>query len=496
MATKAIREQRLGNQTPGMRLAGLALGLAFLSAMPAAARDLPAVKPVLDCSALAKIVLANPEAPGRVESAAVVTTGTPSPYCDVKGYVTPQVRFELHLPTVNWTQRLLFEGCGGFCGAIRLGAVRAAEGCQPVTNGEFILVTSDLGHASQGMDAVWAADKQLRVDFGYRGVHVTTLAAKEIVARFYGRPQAFAYFNGCSDGGREAMVEVERYPADYNGVVSGASVVNETANNTIFHAWALQHVQHPDGSNVFSDAALTMLHNAAVAACGEKDGLIGDPEQCHFDPGSTACKGGEAVDSCLTPEQVRAARDIYIGAQGPDGRAIYFGYPIGSELGWNRQVAGVAGWRVGSFPGYLASDPPSLTAEMSNVAFTPEAVKKLNVFGADLNALNPDIRPFQSAGGKLIMWHGWADPAVPSMSSVTFFRAIRGKAGAATDAFVRLYMLPGVGHCGGGQGPDKADLMTAIMAWTEDGIAPGAITVNKKDGTGPVTATRTIQPFR
>ena len=139
-------------------------------------------------------------------------------------------------------------------------------------------------------------------------------------------------------------------------------------------------------------------------------------------------------------------------------------------------MAGVAGWGVGSFAGFLASNPPNFTAEMRNVTFTQEAVKKLNVFAADLNAQNPDLRPLQSAGGKLIIWHGWADPAVPSMSSVAFFRAIREKVGAATDSFARLYMLPGVAHCGGGEGPDRMDLTTAIMAWAEDGAAPARST--------------------
>lgn len=488
-----------------LRLTAVALfagwGIVVAANPPATARDLPVQKPAMDCVALAKIVLTSKDAPGRVESAAIVTTGTPSPFCNVKGYVVPQLRFELHLPTENWTQRLLFNGCGGFCGNIRLGAPRVSEGCVPVTNGEFATVTSDLGHSSQGMDAVWAMDKQLRIDFGHRGVHVTTIAAKEILAKFYGKPQTFAYFNGCSDGGREAMMEAQRYPADFNGIIAGASVVNEVANNTIFHGWALQHVQHADGSNVFSETAINSLHDAALAVCDTmggdpKDGIIPDPSQCTFDPARAACQGGEAVDRCLTPEQVKAARDIYAGAQTPDGRVLYYGYPIGSELNWNRQVAGVAGWGVGSSAGFFASDPPNWTATLRSLQFTPEALKQQDVFGQDLNALNTDLSAFRRSGGKLIMWHGYADPAVPSMSSVAYFRAMRQKTGSTTDSFARLYMLPGVAHCGGGQGPDRLDLMSAIMAWVEDGKAPGAVTAKTIDGNGVVTATRVIQPYQ
>lgn len=496
----------------------LALGLACLNAMPAAARDLPIVKPVMDCGALVRMVLSNPEFQGRVESAVQTATEppmpafikgmitevkTPHPFCDVKGYLTPQVHFELHLPTENWTQRLLFEGCGGFCGTIMLFGVFGGNNCLPATNGEFAVVSSDLGHSSvalTNMDAVWAADKDLRRDFGYRGVHVTTLAAKQIVERFYGQPQAYAYFDGCSDGGREAMVAVERYPADFNGVIAGAPVVNEVANNTVYHAWGVQHLLHSDGSKVFSDAALATLHQAALAACGEttdpNTGVIADPTQCHFDPASAACKGGEAVDTCLTPEQVKEARNLYIGAQDPEGHPLYYGYDIGSEMNWNRETAGDAKWGFGSFPGYLASDPPNPNLQMSNLPFTQEAVKKMYVFADDLNALNPDLRPFQKAGGKLIMWHGWGDVAVASQSSPAFYRAVRAKAGAGIDDFMRLYMLPGVAHCGGGEGPDKMDLVATILAWTEDGVAPGPMTATKKDATGAVTATRVIQPYK
>jgi feruloyl esterase len=397
----------------------------------------------------------------------------------------------------NWTQRLLFEGCGGLCGAIHLGRVTAADGCQAVSNGEFAVVSSDLGHKSKDdQDAVWAADKQLRIDFGYRGVHVTTVAAKEIIARFYGQPQAFAYFSGCSDGGREAMMEAERFPSDYNGILAGAAVMNKVTNDTVYHAWNIQHLRRADGTNVFSEAALATLHNAAIAACGDKrDALIPDPTLCHFDPDVIACKSGEPTDACLTSTQVKAARDLYIGAQGPDGHPLYFGYEVGSELAWNRQLASDIAWGVGAFPGFMASDPPDLKAEMTNVVFTPEAVSRMTVFAAQLNATNYDLRPFQKAGGKLIMWHGWDDIGVAPRSWVTFFRDVQ-HAGLSADTFLRLYMLPGVAHCSGGAGPDRIDAMSAIMAWVENGVAPGPIAAKKKDATGKIISERLIQPYR
>jgi hypothetical protein len=495
----------------------LALGLASLNTVPAAARDLAVVKPAIDCGALAKMVLGGPDFEGRIDTATLVASPpasspnaagratmptTPHPFCDVKGYVAPQVRFELHLPTESWTQRLLFTGCGGFCGSVRLnGAVIQGDNCKPVTNDELAMVSSDLGHSSQGMDAVWAANKDLRDDFGYRAVHVTTEAAKQIVTRFYGQPQAFAYFNGCSDGGREAMVSVERYPADFNGVIAGAPVFNEVANNTIYHAWGVQKLINPDGSNTLSDATIATLHKAALAACGTligepKQDLVVDPPQCHFDPSTVACKAGEVTSDCLTPEQLKIAHDLYIGAHDSAGNLLYYGYDPGSELGWVRQAEGDSKWGPGSFPGYLASDPPDPKAEFKNLAFTREAVKKNDVFADELDAQNTDLRPLQKAGAKLIIWQGWADVAVAPMRTVNFYHAVREKLGPETDNFIRLYMLPGVAHCGGGDGPDRTDLMAAIMAWTEDGVAPGPMTVVKKDPTGAVTAKEVIQAYR
>lgn len=496
----------------------LVLGMTCTNSMPAAARDLAVVKPVMDCGALAKMVLNQPEFQGRVESAVLTSEEAPPPkmlanmttavksahpFCNVKGYLTPQVHFELHLPMENWTQRLVFEGCGGLCGSVMLFGIFGGDNCQPVADGEFATVTSDLGHSTQkltNMDAVWAADKQLRVDFGHRGVHVTTLAAKQIVERFYGRPQAFAYFDGCSDGGREAMVSVERYPADFNGVIAGAPVLNEVANNTIYHAWGVQRLINPDGKKVFSDAAIETLHKAVIAACGTVTGdskvnLVLDPTKCHYDPSAIACKGSEKADSCLTSDQVKAAHELYVGPHDPEGHLLYYGYDYGSELLWNREADGDASWGPGSFPGYLASDPPDPTAEFRKQVFTRDAVKKNNVFANDLNALDTDLHPFQRAGGKLIIWQGWGDIAVATMPTVNFYHALRERFGPQTGDFVRLYMLPGVAHCGGGEGPDKMDLMATIMKWTEDGIAPGPMNVVKKDPSGAVTAKEVIEPY-
>jgi hypothetical protein len=226
---------------------GVAL-MCLLAATPADAHELGIVRPVTTCEGLAGTqLLLEGRIPARIVSASQVSDEAASPYCAVKGYVAPQVNFELRLPTNNWTQRLLFTGCGGFCGAIRIRA-QAAEQCQPVQNGELAIVATDMGHSSGLADTVWAAgNEQARIDFGHRGVHVVAMAAKQIIAMFYGQKARYAYFGGCSDGGREGMMEAQRYPTDFNGIIAGAPVINVTANNSLYHAWIVRHLLERDG---------------------------------------------------------------------------------------------------------------------------------------------------------------------------------------------------------------------------------------------------------
>ena len=482
----------------------IGLSLVFLACVttigvtPAMAKDLPIVKPVMECSGLAETDVTSAGAPpARIVTARPVTSASGVPYCEVRGYVAPQVNFELRLPAQNWMQRLLFSGCGGFCGRIDF-RLRATEGCAAVENSEFALVATDLGHSTPdgSGDGVWAAGSpESRSDYGFRGVHVVTLAAKAIITRFYGQPATYSYFSGCSDGGREALMEVQRYPADFNGVVAGSAVINDTANNSIYHAWSAQHLQHRDRSPMFAVADLTMLHKAALEACdragdGLKDGVIGNPLSCHFDPAIVQCHDGVDKD-CLSADQVAAAKALYSGPLDATGNALYYGRPVGSELFWGGGPDVAAYSR--SFISYMTTDTPQ-PFDLDSVTYDPQALARYNSEASVFNALDADIRPFQTAGGKLIMWHGWEDPAVPPVSSVDYYNAVRRIVGNSATGFIRLYMLPGVGHCGGGEGPDKVNLVDPIMAWVEDGIAPGSIEVSRKSF-GRLQQTRPVFPF-
>lgn len=460
------------------------------------ARELSVVNPVMECSALAATDV-NPlgDAPARIVRASIVQEGEKAPYCRVEGYVVPQVKFELRLPTNNWRQRLMFSGCGGFCGRVEF-RIRAAEGCSAIDNGEFALVTSDLGHDSPNgnSDTIWAAgNRQGKIDYGYRGVHVVTVTAKTIIERFYGQKQAFAYFNGCSDGGREGLMSVQRYPNDFDGVIAGAPVFNATANNSIFHAWSARHSVRADGRLMFSRDDLALLHKAALAACDEAgdglvDGLIADPLSCAFDPVVLTCKGENTA--CFDQEQVNAARALYRGPQDSRGKSLYFGRPAGSELLWGGpEVVTYSS----SFVRNMSEDMPR-EFDLASFGFEPKDLARYNLLASIYNADDPDISAFQKRGGKLMLWHGLADPGVPAGSTVSYYRDVRKILGESVDSFVKMYLLPGVGHCGGGNGPEKMNMVDAIMAWVEDGVAPGAIETVKKEY-GRIVASRPVYPY-
>lgn len=475
--------------------AAVTMAVLTLAALPdsASARDLAVAKPAIDCTSLSESdVTAQDGPPARIVSAKIVAPANAAPYCEVRGYVVPQVKFELHLPTQNWTQRMLYSGCGGFCGRVDF-RIRAAEGCAAVDNGEMAVVASDLGHDTPdgNGDAVWAAgNEQAKIDYGYRGVHVVTVTAKAIIQRFYGRPQAYAYFNGCSDGGREGMMEVQRYPADFDGVAAGAAVIHDTENNTVYHGWIARYVERADGKPMFAGANLALLHQAALDACGRpKDGVIVDPSACRVDPAVIACSKAQR-DGCLSDEQVAAARAVYSGPVDETGKSLYYGRPIGSELAW----AGPAfGGMARSFVRYLSASEV-LPEPATTVRYDRASFESYNALAKIYNATDSDISAFQRRGGKLIMWHGWSDTAVPAMSTVDYAKAVWARFGASADAFYRVYMLPGVGHCGGGDGEDKINVLDPLMDWVEDGKAPEVLTATRKVF-GRTVSTRPIQPY-
>jgi feruloyl esterase len=510
--------------------------------------DLGTVAPEYPCSQLASEDFSQVTgAPTTILSATLVTPAagsTPSyPYCDVKGVTAPQVQFELQLPTSTYAQRYLQEGCGGYCGNVGVSQPAASgqagvDECVPLNNGEFALGQDDEGHIGGGNTEAWAIDDPtLKVDFGYLSEHVFALAAKAIIASFYGHAPRYSYYDGCSDGGREALMEAQRFPRDFNGIIAGAPAFNQAALNAMEEPYESKADETSSGQPILTAAKSAVLHDDIISECadpGLRDGTIQDPRDCHPDWTKIACPAGATdTSNCLTAAQVAAAKRLYNGAVAPDGEHLYTGgEPYGAEGAWPGIVI-PGGSAPGPAPlpgtspedttffhsigiGYLRwvglwTDSLSLNLD-TGFSFDQQTFQQYvahdnpaNVSGI-VDATDPNLTAFYKAGGKLIQWQGWSDQFIPPYGSVAYRQAVIARLGASTvSKFYRLYMFPGVYHCGGGYGPNVFDLLTPLANWVESGHAPGSVTAalvsggTGAAGTGPaagtVELTRPVYPY-
>jgi Tannase and feruloyl esterase len=446
-----------------------------------------------------------PNAPTHVTSASVVPgTATAPEFCDVRGYVAPQVQFELKLPTSTWQGRYLQQGCGGYCGAIPTTGFLACD-LQP--QGNFAVAATNDGHV--GGDGLWALnDEQLRIDYGSRAVHVVSIAAKAILAAYYGVGPQHSYFNGCSDGGREALMEAQRYPADFDGIVAGAPEIYAMPLNAEEQAWNAIANLDANGGPILTADKLPALHAAVLAACDAKDGLadgqIDDPRQCTFDPASIQCAAGQDGPGCLTPAQVAAARKLYQGVEDPQGRHLYpGGLPLGSEGGWVPFAVPPPGGSAldpslaNNYLEFQAFRAGQLGPSVQQWQFTVDNFNRLRPEAQVYDALDADLSAFQRRGGKLIIWHGWSDPGIPPFGTLAYYAAVRDRMGglAAVQRFARMFMFPSVYHCGGGYGPNQFDVIDPITHWVEQGNAPQVLVASQTSSSGAVVRTRPIFPY-
>ncbi|GAA2212497.1 tannase/feruloyl esterase family alpha/beta hydrolase [Nonomuraea monospora] len=434
----------------------------------------------MDCAAVTGLDLSGvTDAPVTIHSATVVTTGAPAPYCDVRGTIAPADTIVLRLPLNGWTQRYMQTGCGGLCGNASINYGQAAT-CPPDTDGTVAGATTDMGHQGQN-DGSWAAgNPQAQIDFAYRGVHVTSQAAKAIIAVFYGRPPAYSYFTGCSDGGREALMEAQRHPGDFDGIAAGAPANNMVVQNTFHHAWNVLTNIDGNGAYILLAGKLPLIHNAVLAACdgrdGLRDGVLDDPRTCDFDPATLVCAAGQDPASCLSPAEAGVVRRLHDGAVDERGRRLEpaVAHEWGSELAWTLFVPAAQGQH---------------TEVHRRVVLEHRAVLQLPVY---LSAMDPDLDRFQRGGGKLLLWHGWNDQHIAPRGTLAYYDALRETMGARTaDRFARLYLFPGVAHCGGGEGPNTFDVLTPVMAWVESGRQPGKIVASNASA----GRTRPVYPY-
>ncbi|WP_353226472.1 tannase/feruloyl esterase family alpha/beta hydrolase [Novosphingobium sp.] len=464
---------------PALAQTGPAAGLAALAA-------LAPVSPVVSCASLATVDLSGAVGSPTTQVASEVA-GDHS-YCQVTGTIARDIHFEVRLPLTGWTQRFLQTGCGGLCGNLQIHTDND-EGCTPVTDGSIVLASDDMGH--HGMGGGWGADAAQRIDFAYRGNHATTLAAKALIRAFYGQPQRYAYFSGCSDGGREALIAAQRYPADFDGIAAGAPALNFTVQNSFHHGWLARVNTGADGHAILSAIDIKPLHTAVLAACDGADGLVDgqitDPRTCHFDPVVLACKSDYRPGECLTAPQIAAVRAIYDGARSPSGKRLEVG-PLqpGSEMEWigvfvPREKTG----RIGSEG--MALDTinnllftPNRSYTIASFPFTEDMLASEEPARALYSADNPDLGAFAGHGGKLILYHGWSDPHISPLNTIDYYERVGRKMGSTTrDGFVRMFLLPGMGHCGGGDGPSAFPLLAGLMAWVQGGTAPAVFVAHR-----------------
>ncbi|MET8148544.1 tannase/feruloyl esterase family alpha/beta hydrolase [Actinoplanes sp. NPDC049668] len=475
------------------------------AASPAAASgglaDLPAVAPVMGCADVLGLDLGGvTDAPVTLRSAAVVTAGAPAPYCEVRGTVAPANTIVVRLPVDGWTQRYVQTGCGGLCGNANINYGQAAA-CPPVADGTVASATTDMGHQGRP-DGSWAAgNPQAQLDFAYRGVHVTAEAAKAIITAFYGRPPAYSYFTGCSDGGREGLMAAQRFPGDFDGIAAGAPANNMAVQNTFHHAW---NVLANPGS-VLLAGRLPLIHAAVLAACDTLDGLgdgrLDDPRLCRFDPAVLRCRAGQDPATCLSAAEIAVVRRLHDGAVDARGRRLEpaVSHEWGSELEWTLFVPATPGQTVASenfalsYLRYLA-DPNEARPgyQLTDLSFTVESFWRTVLPSSTyLAAMDPDLSAFRRGGGKLLLWHGWNDQHIAPRSTLAYYDALRATMGAATvDRFAKLYLFPGMAHCGGGAGPNTFDILTPVMAWVESGRRPARIVAATTTG-----GTRPVYPY-
>src|SRR5438876_427141 len=340
----------------------------------------------------------------------------------------------------------------------------------------YAMSTTDTGHAGGSASCALGHPEKV-IDFGWRAVHEMTAISKKIITTYYDAAPRFSYWSGCSAGGRQAMKEAQRFPADFDGIIAGAPGLDWTgrAAQAVFVAQALQKNE----AGRLSPAARQHLHTAVLAACdsldGVKDGVVEDPKRCTFDPGVLECKGAEDAP-CLTPAQVQTARMLYSPQVNPRTKREIAGLERGSELGWTD-----LGWSssaratgLDQFRFLVFKDPGW---DVGRFNFAADIVRADHVDNDTINALDADLGPFIDRGGRLIQYHGWSDPQISPGNSVQYYQSVEqatARSAKLRDGY-RLFMVPGMGHCRGGEGPNIFDAVVALEQWVEQKKAPDQI---------------------
>jgi feruloyl esterase len=417
-------------------------------------------------------------------------------HCRVAAVLTPSsdshIEMEVWLPTENWNGKFQAVGNGGWAGVISYPAMASAlhEG--------YATASNDTGHkGGTGEFALGHPEKV--VDFAYRAMHEMTLKSKAIVSAFYEGGPRLSYYNGCSTGGRQGLMEAQRYPDDFDAIVAGAPVYNHLRLHAAQMSRQIEALK--DETRNVPREKIALLANAVLAACdvkdGVKDNIVGEPETCDFDPLRLLCKAGDGPD-CLTAPQVESARKAYAAVRTKAGELVYPGSSYGFELGWRMPQGGAPpAVALDSFR-YLGHQD----ATWNGLSFELDRDLALVVKNAGfIDAIDPNLAKFKARGGKLLLYHGWADPGPAPANTIRYYSDVIRTLGPRQDNWMRLFLLPGVGHCGGGAGPDQADFVGAVERWRESGAPPDHITAshvsnNRVDMTRPLCPYPQVAQFK
>ncbi len=491
--------------------------LTIILAQPGPARAGSNAPQGLDCAALAELAITDttPLAATAIRFNDSNRPVIPTPsgtvalpdYCRVRAAVLPQINFELRLPLNDWNGKFFMAGCGGFCGRVLADRPGYSNAINVALVRNYAAVTTDAGHwAPHAADGVWAYnDRSAEIDYSYRVIPEVARVARAVITAFYGSKEQHSYFSGCSNGGRMGALAIQRYPDLFDGVLVGAPAL-DWRTLAMYSSWVMKANMDENGNFVFDHRKTALLARAVMAHCdasdGLKDGQITDPRQCTFDPATLQCPGNDDGLECLTKTEVQVVQKWYQGLPDTHGAGWSYKVPLGSESYWPRWLTPPPG-RPGAF--YLFGDalhkyiiheqdpgPGYSPVDMDLERYPVELDYMREIYRAD----NPNLSAFKKTGGKAVFYQGWSDPAAIPEMTIGYYEDVRKKMGgqAKTNEFLRLFMIPGAGHCWESPhpSPDIFNPIEVLENWVEHGIAPERIDARQYDGTGGTIRSRPL----
>jgi feruloyl esterase len=471
---------------------GVALSLNAMSAEAQGAMDEA-------CAALAALQLSDldsiqtevvPAGPFQLPTAGPGPATTPNlpAFCRVRGVVSPAINFEVWLPDpAAWNGRFQAVGGGGFAGVISYPAMA------PALAAGYATASTDTGHVAPDLE--WLGDTGRLRDYGYRAIYEMTAKSKAIIDAYYDRAPDYSYFNGCSTGGRQGLMQAQRFPNDYDGIVTGAPV-SPFVETHFTQLWVALAVKQQSDESILSPDDLRLVNDTVLAQCdtldGVQDGVIENPLECNFNPSVLQCSGSEA-GTCLADDQVAALRKIYSGPVNPaTGERLFPGLVPGGETTWTLvSSSGLVPIPLEYFGRSVFKDP---NWDWRSFDFAADVELAFRSTGEVLDATNPDLSAFRDNGSRLLLYHGWNDQVIFPEGTIDYYNEVEATVGGDTRDFFRLFMVPGMAHCRGGSGTDQFDAQAAIEAWVERGVAPERIEARRVEN-GSVVRTRPLCPY-